>query len=293
MKLEVKNLHYLGKSKKEKKYDLCVHGNVFFEIDGDVICDLKDTWCVSASAYRFMKSLKEDHWCDHNQMIPCCGGFMIPSDDNTNVIITSCEFGIDFDVIREDDNIKIMTDDKDYVVSFDEYKRVISRFVNEVEKFYLESDKKIFWSDFERSGHSAFITEWHLLKKELNIDKLDIDSNSCKDYIDINENDIIGINRFGITFNNFMFFEFDTFTTKDLDKNSNNIAEEPIGDIFTSGNYSIVIYGKVYNKDIELNISFNIEKELKKLIAKNRALDRFYKIVSKIESFGYKLREIS
>lgn len=290
MKLQVHNMHYLGKSSKEKRNDLCVHGNIYFEIDGDVICGLESTWCVSASAYRFMKSLKEDHWCDEqNKMIPCCGGLYIPSDDETSVTIVGCDNGIDFDVIRDNNyninnnikNIKIITDNKEYILNFTDYKEVVTGFVNEVEKFYLVSEKS-YYSNFEKSGFSAFITEWHMLKKSLNIDyNIDIIKDKLTDdFININEQDIIGINKYGITFNNFVFFEF----KQDL--------IDPIGDILIGKNYCLVIYGKIYNKDIELNIVFNKDKFFTKGFRSNKTCKRFNELSSKIESYGYKLNKI-
>ncbi|MBQ8409747.1 MAG: helix-turn-helix domain-containing protein [Clostridia bacterium] len=66
--------------KFQDESDLCVHGKVSFEIDGDQLSDSRE-WCVSASAYRFLRTVTENHPYvgNDNQMIPCCGTIM-PSD---------------------------------------------------------------------------------------------------------------------------------------------------------------------------------------------------------------------
>ena len=169
----------------------------------------------------------------------------------------------------------------DLVTEFTDYKEVVTGFVNEVEKFILESEKS-YYSNFEKSGFSAFITEWHMLKKSLNIDyNIDIIKDKLTDdFININEQDIIGINKYGITFNNFVFFEFE----QDI--------IDPIGDILIVKNYCLVIYGKIYNKDIELNIVFDKDKFFTKVFRRNKTCKRFNELTSKIESYGYKLNKI-
>ena len=66
--------------------DRCLHGHVIAQI-GDKL--IEEDCCVSATALYLLKTLTEDHiWGEDNQMLPCCGFFLIPNEDLTNVVIS-------------------------------------------------------------------------------------------------------------------------------------------------------------------------------------------------------------
>ena len=62
MELYAADLHFIGNSPKAQNYDYCVHGKVIFKIDGCNLSNDDSDWCVSASAYRFLRSLFENHF---------------------------------------------------------------------------------------------------------------------------------------------------------------------------------------------------------------------------------------
>ena len=62
MELYATDLHFLGDTQKDQVYDYCVHGKVIFKIDGCNLSNDDSDWCASASAYRFLRSLFENHF---------------------------------------------------------------------------------------------------------------------------------------------------------------------------------------------------------------------------------------
>lgn len=168
MQLTAGDLHFLGDTEKERRQDYCLHGNVFLGIDGTVLCDGGE-WCVSASALRFMRSVFDDHVpASGEQIIPCCGHFMIPSENGKTVDIIGCSNGIDFDVIHENGGITIKTaDSKKLFVDCREYRRAVTGFAGQIEQFISNSPSRIFDDDWDRAAVSAFRNEWAELRQRL------------------------------------------------------------------------------------------------------------------------------
>ena len=168
MQLTAGDLHFLGDSEKERRQDYCLHGNVFLGIDGTVLCDGGE-WCVSASALRFMRSVFDDHIpTSGEQMIPCCGHFMIPSEDGKTVDIIGCSNGIDFDVIHENGGITIKTaDGEKFFIDCGEYRRAVTEYAGQVERFLSNPPARIFDDDWDRAAVSAFRNEWTELRQRL------------------------------------------------------------------------------------------------------------------------------
>lgn len=79
--------------------DRCLHGHVIAQIGDELI---EEDCCVSATALYLLKTLTEDHiWGEDNQMLPCCGFFLIPNEDLTNVVISGCDNGTDWSVLHD------------------------------------------------------------------------------------------------------------------------------------------------------------------------------------------------
>lgn len=272
MELYLKNLHFLNNN---YQYDVCVHGNIYFKVDDEVVSDGFEIWNVSTAVYRFLKALKVKHTCGGDQMIPCCGHFMIPHDDNAHVDITSCPNGIDFDVELIEDKVKIFTDEIVHYVSLDEYKEKLKVVINDIEYFYYKNKYRKFETDFEKLGFSAFITEWFMLKKEFNIET-DVDEIYELQGASLATTDmgIIGINKYGIAYNNFRFVPF-------YQRNGY------VGSFYISDKINIIT---IMSEKIDLPIVFpKDEKDSKK----NKEIEKKYNdIKSKIESFGYVLGEL-
>lgn len=164
MELYAQDMFFRGDTEKERTYDCCIHGKVIFKI-GDKLLSDDTEWCVSASAYRFLHTLFENHFMGTEDfLIPCCGHMMIPSEDKKSVSIIGCGNGMDFSIIHEGENITITTqDNNEYMVSFVDYKNAVLSFAKQVADFYQSNPPRQFEDDFEKDGYSAFVTEWDSL----------------------------------------------------------------------------------------------------------------------------------
>ena len=164
MELYATDLHFLGDTPKMQVYDDCVHGKVVFKIDGCNLSNDDSDWCLSASAYRFLHSLFENHFSDAEEhMIPCCGVFYA-SQDKTSVTVVGCSNGIDFDVIHENDNIIIRTQEGiTYTVPFEDYKAAVLSYAKQIEDFYHQNPPRQFENQVDRDGFEAFCNEWKSL----------------------------------------------------------------------------------------------------------------------------------
>jgi hypothetical protein len=171
MKLYAENLHFLGDTPKEQASDVCIHGTPVMEINGIPLTDGED-WCVSASAFRFLQTLSENHFCGgEEQMFPCCGHYLIPSEDLQTVIIGGCPNGIDFDVIHEDGNVLFFIDDTCQAVPYEEYREAVLAYAKQIEDFFRENPPREFNDGYEKNGFTAFCNQWYAMKERpLNID---------------------------------------------------------------------------------------------------------------------------
>ena len=162
--IDVTDLHWL-KDVPEKE-DLCLHGHAVAKI-GDEVFEYDAT--VSSTALYLLKSLKEDHKIDEsNQMLPCCGFFMIPNEDLSKVEILGCPNGIDWSVLHENDGIALVTKSGNTVkLSREEYQTTVFAFADEIEAFYKQSVEKTLPADeFGKNGYIAFWNEWRSLRYE-------------------------------------------------------------------------------------------------------------------------------
>ena len=90
--IDVTELEWI-KGPEDDPEDLCLHGKVTARIGDEV---LEDHGTVSASALYLLRSLTEDHETgQENQMIPCCGHFLVANEDLTEVWISGCPYGTD------------------------------------------------------------------------------------------------------------------------------------------------------------------------------------------------------
>lgn len=152
--------------KENRESDLCVHGKVSFEIGGDQLSDSRE-WCVSASAYRFLKTVTENHPYvgDDNQMIPCCGTIM-PAEMNEQPVLISCPSGIDFEITHIEDFVRIKTaQGKIYKLPFSAYKNAVFSFAKQIIDFYEQSPPRRFEDKYEENGFNSFFVSLHALLK--------------------------------------------------------------------------------------------------------------------------------
>lgn len=140
--------------------DLCLHGDAVAKIGNEVF---EYSATVSAAALYLLKSLTEDHIIyEDNQMLPCCGHFMIPNEDLTNVVIAGCPNGIDWSVIHEGDKVRLITESgQETGMSLKDYRQEVYRFADMIESYYIKCKPKNFSDEYDRNCYTAFWNEWH------------------------------------------------------------------------------------------------------------------------------------
>lgn len=141
--------------------DFCLHGNATVKIGAEII---EYGVAVSATALYLLKTLTEDHIINtENQLLPCCGFFIVANKDLTNVDIFGCDNGIDWSVIHEGNRIKLITEAGiETYINIDDYKKEVFTFADKVEEFYQNCSPKIMPDDeFTKNGYIAFWNEWH------------------------------------------------------------------------------------------------------------------------------------
>jgi hypothetical protein len=149
---------------KKDPVDLCLHGNVYVRIGGEVIADYSCT--VSASGLYLLRSVENDHTIECEHMFPCCGHFMIPADDLSTVNICGCPNGIQLLVAHAGEDIKITTEANSTVFSsLEDYKMTVFEFTQTIEHVYEQNPRQLPQDEFELNGYIAFWNEWRELKK--------------------------------------------------------------------------------------------------------------------------------
>lgn len=151
--------------------DCCLHGHIIAHIGDEVI---EEDCCVSAAALYLLKTVTENHIMgEDNQMLPCCGFFLIANEDLTNVIISGCDHGTDWSVLHAEKEVHIVLQNgTKCAVPIEQYRTEVFRFADEVEDFYNKCTPKIEPQDeFDRNGYIAFWTEWHRRRGGRNLPK--------------------------------------------------------------------------------------------------------------------------
>jgi hypothetical protein len=170
IKIKVNTLYWIDETKDDPN-DLCLHGDIIVTIGEE---ELSYSCTVSAAALRMLKTLSEDHLpTKGDQMLPCCGDFMIPNKTLDEVEIIGCDNGIDWTVLHDNGMVKLINEKGNTVFAYYlQYKEEVLRFADTVENFYKESlPKNIPEDEFERNGYIAFWNEWYRRKRDLKSEK--------------------------------------------------------------------------------------------------------------------------
>ncbi len=164
IELNASELHFLGNTEDEKRYDLCLHGKATLRVNETVFADNVEC-CLTASALRFMRSLRQEHEVGNDeQLFPCCGNMLIPSDDGKTVTVIGCPNGIDFRIFHVGNNVILsLPSDGQVAVDYDEYKTAVIAYAKTIFDFIENSPKRIFKDDYEKKGYEAFLTECRTL----------------------------------------------------------------------------------------------------------------------------------
>ena len=146
--------------------DLCLHGHVTVEV-GDRM--LEDDGTVSATALYLLRTLTEDRLMgkSENQMIPCCGHFLMANEDLTAVEIIGCDNGTDWSTVHENGGVRIMlATGEEAWIDLPRYRAEVLRFADTVEAYYQSCQPKRPEDEFSRRGYQAFWNEWHRRRGE-------------------------------------------------------------------------------------------------------------------------------
>ena len=160
-KIHIDDLFWINGTKDDPK-DMCLHGRMWVVIGGRMV-ELDGEVTVSASALYFLKTLTEDHILNEdNQMLPCCGHYLVPLEDGKNVTIGGCPLGVDWTVLHEGKMVVVILEDGTRTsIPLELYKNEVFRFADEVEAFYRACSPKILHNDYERENWRLFWDEWH------------------------------------------------------------------------------------------------------------------------------------
>ena len=160
--IKATNLHWLKGT--DEIFDLCLHGDAWVRI-GDECLEYEGA-TVSATAFYLLKSLLRSDPNDYRaaQYLPCCGHYMFLWQGE--VVIMGCPNGVDWLVIHEGEQIRLITENKhETVLPFKEYKQIVFAFADEIEMFFRNSKEKVFDDEEDRQVYVAFWKEWHELRK--------------------------------------------------------------------------------------------------------------------------------
>lgn len=289
MELYTQNMFFRGNTEKEKAFDCCIHGEIIFKIHDKLLSD-NTVWCVSASAYRFLQTLFENHFIGNEEfLIPCCGHTMIPNNDKTSVSIIGCNNGIDFNIIHKEESVVIITtDNQEYQVPFADYKSGILAFAEQIIDFYKSNTPRAFKNDFDKECFSAFVTEFYSRYNKgfsLGDDVPAIERITLENYDVYTENEIAGISKEGISLTDLDFINF-----KECVYNFNQIYG---GSGKCIGERNITEFSfTFYTSPKPIIIKF-IQKNRFKFVTKNNTISRFHSLQKQIEGYGYSTRDMS
>ena len=261
-----------------------------FIIDGVELSD-DNTWCVSASAFRFLQSLFENHFMGSEKfLIPHCGHFMVPSSDRKTVEIFGCDSGIDFNIIHDGNLIKVQTEDKkEYSVSFDNYRDAVLTYADQITDFCRSNPPREIDDAFDKDMLSIFESSWNSLyskAKEHPIENDAFCAISFEDYDCCTENDILGVGANGISLKSFDFINFRecAYNFKQTEGGSGKcVGERDITDLsFT-----------FYTSPKPIMIKFLEKSKIHEFLSKNNAKKRFMHFQKQIIDLGYTTWDLS
>jgi hypothetical protein len=165
LSIEPIGLHWLMKDDPE--IDLCAHGGVRVTLGARVLCDSKeDAFAVSTGALHLLRTLNDDYLLAANQglgdqLIPCCGHFMVVDSASGKVVNCGCPAGLGWEVRHgHDRSVHLKFDSGDEIsVPLADWRRAVFEFSEAVRAFYfLGPEKRPCDEDVE--WHAAFMNEW-------------------------------------------------------------------------------------------------------------------------------------
>ncbi len=148
---------------------MCAHGSVYLKLSSKIISEEKpDDWTVNATAYYFLKTLKENHNISENShLTPHCGHTMWEVGEEKELYIGGCDIGIDWNVTHSLNKVIHEIVEGEFIeTDFDEWRAAVCNFSDEVMKFYETSSPKIIDDEEDKKGFELFMKEWKRLRAE-------------------------------------------------------------------------------------------------------------------------------
>jgi hypothetical protein len=165
--IEIVEQTWLGTEPPE--FDLCSHGRLWLEVDGQIILDGREIYGISESALALLRTLDHDHTPEQalaeKLIFHGCG----------TVLMMGCPIGVNWTVNHQDGLVQLSNfkrwdspdeqhpqefQDLEVTLSFKEYQRQILALAEQVRKFFKSESKQFFdiddqlayerfWSEFE------------------------------------------------------------------------------------------------------------------------------------------------
>ncbi len=175
-KLKILDQFWITDDEYEIKEDICSHGRLFIRIGDEILSTYNsNSWTLSAGGLFLLRTLSKDYIISKSQfgekLIPCCGHFMLPSDDKKSVIIFNCgakNNGISWNVKHIEDTIELTTEKGTKVeILYKDYQNIILNYIDEIEKFYGNINEKNIEDGELKDAFYLFWKEWKYLKNSL------------------------------------------------------------------------------------------------------------------------------
>ena len=165
--IEIVEQTWLGTEPPE--FDLCSHGRLWLEVDGQIILDGREIYGISESALALLRTLDHDHTPEQalaeKLIFHGCG----------MVLMMGCPIGVNWTVKHQHEMVQLSNfkrwdspdeqhpqefPDLEVTLSFKEYQRQVLAFAEHVRKFFKSETKQFFdmndqlayerfWSEFE------------------------------------------------------------------------------------------------------------------------------------------------
>ena len=168
-------LHWLG---KDETKDQCVHGGVQVEFDEKVFLTPEaGDWNLSATGLYLLRTLERSHSekdsvTEKFYFIPCCAHAIYPYKKSRYgfVMTGGCGNGFDIEVMHnsESGNVVVSGGEHETTLELKDWETVVTKFTNEIARFYLNSETKSSPADpEEKLVWGMYWKEWEMRRSNV------------------------------------------------------------------------------------------------------------------------------
>jgi hypothetical protein len=170
--IEILEQSWLGN--EPPQFDLCSHGRLSLEVEGQVILDGREFYGISETALALLRTLDHDH-----TLLQSLAEKLIFHGCGT-VLMMGCPIGVDWTVIHENDRVQLSqfrrwdSPDEQHpqefpglsvTLSFKEYKNQVMAMAAQVREFF-QGEFKQFFDVQDQLAYERFWSEFELRFKE-------------------------------------------------------------------------------------------------------------------------------